>query len=248
VLIDLFHQVAAWDPVLVGLCVFAVLLLCGFGLPLPEDVVLIFTGYACYLGVLPVWVAIAITLAGVLIGDTTLWCIGHRFGPGVMRLWLFRRLLPPHRLEVIRAKYHDYRNRLLFTARFMPGLRSGVFFFAGLSGIPYRVFIRADGAAALLSVPAIVIATYLLGGQIDHAIRTIRGVEHWVVAGVVGLFVVWVAVSEVRRRRARAVEAKAPAMVVVESPAAAWRPDERVSRVPAPRVEKPLASASADNA
>jgi membrane protein DedA with SNARE-associated domain len=247
VLIDLFHQVAAWDPALVGLCVFAVLLLCGFGLPLPEDVVLIFTGYACYLGVVPVWVAIVVTLAGVLIGDSTLWCLGHRFGSGMMRLWVFRHLLPPHRLEVIKTKYSAYRHGLLFAARFMPGLRAGVFFFAGLSGIPYRIFIRADGAAALLSVPAIVVATYLLGGQIDNAIRTIRGVEHWVAAGIIGLCAVCVAVSEVRRRRARAIEAKVPAAEVVTGPVPARRTSERMRGLAVSRAEKPLASASADN-
>jgi membrane protein DedA with SNARE-associated domain len=199
--LDLFHQIAAWSPLVVGLCIFAVLLLCGFGLPLPEDIVLIFTGYACYLGVMPVWLGVVIALAGVLVGDSTLWLLGHRFGTGVMRLWVFRRLLPPARLKVIRAKYHAYRYRLLFTARFMPGLRAGVFFFAGQSAIPYHVFIRSDGAAALLSVPLIVVSTYLLGGQIDHAIALIRGVEHWVAAGIVTLCVAGIVVSEVRRRR-----------------------------------------------
>jgi len=213
VLIDLFHQIAAWDPILVGLAVVFVLLLCGFGLPLPEDVVLIFTGYACYLGVMPLWSALAITVAGVLVGDSVLWLLGRRFGTPLARLWLFRRLLTPRRLEVIRDRYHAYRHRVLFTARFMPGLRAGCFFFAGMSGIPYRVFLRCDGAAALLSVPAIVVATYFLGGQIDHAIGMVRGIEHWVVAGLVALFVGWVAVSEIRRRRTPAAAVSLPAPV-----------------------------------
>jgi len=203
VLVEIFHQIASWNPVLVGLGVFGVLLLCGFGLPLPEDVVLIFTGYACYLGVMPVWVGVGIGLLGVLVGDSTLWWLGHRYGQGVMRFRFFRWLFPPRRLEIIREKYHAYHNRLLFTARFMPGLRAGIFFFAGLSRIPYGVFIRADGSAALLSVPALVMAAYFLGAEIDRAIQLIRGVEHWVAAGIVGLFLAYVIVKEVRRRRER---------------------------------------------
>ena len=198
-----FHQLAAADPILVGAGIFFVLLLCGFGLPLPEDIVLAFTGFACYLGVMPVWFGIMLGMAGVLIGDSSLWWLGHRYGKEVLNLRLFKRFLPPHRLKRIQRLYRRYGNRMLFAARFTPGLRAGVFLFAGWSGVPYRRFILTDGSAALLSVPAIVTVTYIFGAQINSTIEAVRGVEHWVLLGIIGYVVLHVLWSWYKKRKER---------------------------------------------
>ena len=197
---DLFHQLATVDPIVIGLGIFFVLLLCGFGLPLPEDIVLAFTGFVSYLGVMPVWLGVIIGLSGVLIGDSSLWWLGHRYGKEVLNLRLFKRFLPPHRLKKIQRMYRKYGNRMLFGARFTPGLRAGVFMFAGWSGVPYRRFIATDGSAALLSVPAIVLTTHFFGAEIDHTIKAVRGVERWVLLGIV-LYVVIHALYSWRKKR-----------------------------------------------
>ena len=198
---ELFHQLASNHPVLIMGGIFVVLLLCGFGLPLPEDVVLAFTGYAVHLGVMPLWAALLISMAGVLIGDSTLWWIGHRWGGEVLNLRLFKAFLPPHRLAKIKRLYARYDNRMLFAARFTPGLRSGVFLFAGWSKVTYRRFLLTDGIAALISVPLIVTVAYLLGAEIDRGVAAIRGVEHWVLAGILALILLHVARDWHTKRR-----------------------------------------------
>ena len=87
--VDIFQQLTTLNPVLIASGIFLVLLLCGFGLPLPEELVLVFAGYACFLGILPIWLAIGISIAGVFIGMTVLyvamkliaWVAGERPAP-----------------------------------------------------------------------------------------------------------------------------------------------------------------------
>jgi membrane protein DedA with SNARE-associated domain len=194
----------------VVLGIFFVLLLCGFGLPLPEDIVLAFTGYAVHLQVMPLWLGIAVGMAGVLIGDSTLFFIGRRYGERVLRFRLIRRMLPPPRLEKIQRLYQRYGSRVLFTARFTPMLRAGVFLFAGWARVSYAKFLATDGSAALISVPAIVVVTYLLGDQIDRAIRAVRGVEHWILIAIGVLVVAHIVHGRIAQRR-EAREAQTPA-------------------------------------
>jgi membrane protein DedA with SNARE-associated domain len=222
-LTDIFTNLATAHPALVVLGIFLVLLLCGFGLPLPEDIVLAFTGYAVHLGVMPIWLAVVVGVAGVLIGDSTLWYLGRRYGENVFKLRLVRRLLPPQRLERVQRLYQRYGSRVLFTARFTPMLRAGVFLFAGWARVSYLRFLATDGSAALISVPTIIIVTYLLGNQIDRAVKAVRGVEHWILVAI-GLAVIAHIVHGViaRRREAREATGAAPASQRVDKAA----PDE----------------------
>lgn len=209
---EVFTSLVSAHPSVVVLGIFFVLLLCGFGLPLPEDIVLAFAGYAVHLQVMPLWLGIAVGMAGVLIGDSTLFFIGRRYGERVLRFRLIRRMLPPPRLEKIQRLYQRYGSRVLFTARFTPMLRAGVFLFAGWARVSYVKFLATDGSAALISVPAIVVVTYLLGDQIDRAIRAVRGVEHWILIAIGVLVVAHIVHGRIAQRR-EAREARAPAPV-----------------------------------
>jgi membrane protein DedA with SNARE-associated domain len=202
-MVELFSTFVASHPALVCGGIFVVLLLCGFGLPLPEDVVLAFTGYAVHRGVMPLWAAIGIGMAGVIIGDSCLWTLGHRYGKNVLRMRLISAFLTEARLVKIQRLYEKYGSRILFMARFTPVLRAGVFLFAGWAGVPYRRFLATDGSAALLSVPAIITFVYLLGDQIDRAIRAVRGFEHWILIAIGMLVVAHVVHGAVVRRRER---------------------------------------------
>lgn len=136
------------------LAVFVVLLVSGFGVPIPEDISLVAGGIIAGLGYADVRIMCAIGLAGVLIGDITVFLIGRYFGARAMRLrWVAHRLTP-RRYAQVQAKFERYGNRLMFFARFLPGLRTAVFLSAGMSQrVTFVRFIALDGVAALISVP-----------------------------------------------------------------------------------------------
>ncbi|MDN0077045.1 DedA family protein [Crenobacter sp. SG2303] len=136
------------------LAVFFVLLLCGFGVPIPEDITLVAGGVISGLGYANVHVMFAVGMAGVLVGDAVVFSAGHVFGPKVLRFRPIGRILTPQRFHAVQEKFDKYGSWVLFIARFLPGLRSPIFITAGMSGkVSYLRFLMMDGLAALISVP-----------------------------------------------------------------------------------------------
>ncbi|KAF0811638.1 Inner membrane protein [Andreprevotia sp. IGB-42] len=136
------------------LAVFLVLLICGFGVPIPEDITLVAGGIIAGLGYANVHTMFMVGMAGVLLGDTIMFFAGYHWGQGVLRWRWVARLLTPERYAAVQDKFARYGNRVLFVARFLPGLRSPIFLTAGMSQkIPYWRFLMLDGFAALISVP-----------------------------------------------------------------------------------------------
>ncbi|MBV8680706.1 MAG: DedA family protein [Aquitalea sp.] len=136
------------------LAVFTVLLVCGFGVPIPEDITLVAGGIISGLGYADVDVMFLVGMAGVLAGDGIMFFAGHFYGHKVQRFRPIARILTQERFEAVQEKFEKYGTWVLFVARFLPGLRSPIFITAGMTRrVPYWRFLLMDGFAALISVP-----------------------------------------------------------------------------------------------
>jgi membrane protein DedA with SNARE-associated domain len=187
---------------------FAVIVVCGLGLPLPEDITLLTMGYLTYLP-LPngasrehasVVVAIIAGFLGCMGGDGVMFWIGRRFGLGVIKMRPFRWLLTPARLARARTIMDRHGPKILFAARFMPGVRTVGYFTAGSLGTSYLRFLTYDGLAAAISVPFFVFAGFYWGTDIDWAIAQVRRAEHGMLI-VIAVVTVTTIVKAVRARR-----------------------------------------------
>ncbi len=174
------------------LLVFLVLLACGFGLPIPEDVTLFAGGYIAYKGAANVYIMVAIAFAGVMFGDSVIFLLGKKFGRKAAEKGPLKRVLTPARLATVEEGFQKRGNAIIFFARFMPGLRAPIFFSAGTLRIPFRVFILYDGSAALVSVPAIVYSVWYFGSKVDYIISVIKKVEYGIIAFVICLVLLFV--------------------------------------------------------
>lgn len=167
--------------------VFVILLACGLGLPIPEDITLFAAGLISYYGAASVWGMIAVGMAGVMIGDSFMFYLGSHYGRKLTKKWFFAKIFPPERLDLVKKKLHQQGNKVIFLARFMPGLRAPIFFTCGTLHVPFRVFFFYDGLAALISVPAIVYTVYYFGDELDRVIGVIKNVQYGIVFFTVGL-------------------------------------------------------------
>lgn len=163
--------------------VFFILLICGFGVPIPEDITLVAGGIIAGLGFADVHLMFVVGMAGVLLGDGIMFTMGRLFGERIQQLPLFRRLLPPHRFAHVQEKFEKYGHWVLFVARFLPGLRSPIFITAGMSRrVGYLRFLLMDGFAALISVPIWVYLGYFGAYNRDWLMK-------WVERGQVSLLI-----------------------------------------------------------
>jgi membrane protein DedA with SNARE-associated domain len=165
------------------LLVFGLLILCGLGLPMPEDIILCAAGLLAYYQVADAKLMTLISMIGVLGGDGFIFFLGHRYGPRMYQKKFFMKILPPARLDLVKKKIHSQGNKVIFFARFMPGLRMPVYFCAGVLHLPARTFLLYDGFAALISVPTIIFAVYHFGDHLDRVMKIIKKVQF----GIVGL-------------------------------------------------------------
>ncbi|MCL6263577.1 DedA family protein [Craterilacuibacter sp. RT1T] len=176
VLLDLFASYGY-------LAVFLVLLLCGFGLPIPEDVTLVAGGIISGLGYTDVHTMFAVGMAGVLIGDGIMFTIGRVFGDRVLQFRPIARILTKERFEAVQEKFSKYGNWVLFVARFLPGLRSPIFLTAGMTRrIPYWRFLLLDGFAALISVPVWVYLGHFGASNIDQLMVWVHRGQYGILA------------------------------------------------------------------
>lgn len=143
------------------LAVFLVLMVCGFGVPIPEDITLVAGGIISGLGYANVHVMFGVGMLGVLLGDGFMFVMGRVFGHRVLRNRLIAKILTQEHFLLVQEKFAKYGNWVLFVARFLPGLRSPTFLVAGMTKrIPYWRFLVMDGFAALISVPVWVYLGY----------------------------------------------------------------------------------------
>lgn len=155
--------------------VFGVLILCGFGLPVPEDISLTAGGVISGLGYTDVHVMFFVGMAGVLLGDSFVFWLGSHYGERALKLPVLKTVLHPERFGKVQEQFKKHGKWVVFFGRFMPGLRMPIFFTAGTSGqISFLRFVLTDGFAALISVPIWVYLGYFGAHNFEELMGWVR--------------------------------------------------------------------------
>lgn len=173
--------------------VFISLLIVSFGLPIPEDIILITGGVVSARDNSLLLMNLA-GMSGVLVGDSIIYWLGYYYGEALLKRRPFRWLMTPERLQKVRAYYQKYGYWTIFFSRFAAGLRASSFMLAGTSHVPYRIFLLANGMAALISVPFFIGLGYYFSDNIQAVIarmKTIQGDILIVLAVALVLFLLY---------------------------------------------------------
>jgi membrane protein DedA with SNARE-associated domain len=163
---------------------FCVLLLCGLGLPLPEDVALLAGGFMVHRGITQLPMTLAVSLLGVVAGDNWLFYMGRRFGTGLVKYFQLGRPSSQAQIERLKEFMRRHGQRAIFYARFLAGLRALIYLTAGSLGFSPGKFVFYDLLGAVISVPIVVSIGYVFGAQIEEVFRYLGGFEHliWIAA------------------------------------------------------------------
>lgn len=173
------------------------------GVPIPEDITLIAGGVICALSQgalhpLHPQIMSLIALIGVLIGDGIMFFVGRRLGPKVTRVRGLKRIITKKVYCQIQAKVIKYGQKVLFVARFLPGLRAPIFIMAGVShSVSYLRFILMDGMAAIISVPILVYLGYFFANDLEDILNYVKHSEIIIVA----IIIIVIAVIIIYNRR-----------------------------------------------
>ena len=193
----LFYYLTGLSSNIAYFIIFAILIACGLGFPLPEDIPLVAAGYLVWDGTLSLTGAFLVTMVGVLVGDSLLFFLGKRLGMRIVKSKQPLKFLKPAKVRRTRAYFRKYGDKIVFFARFVAGFRAVAFFMAGAMHMRFRRFVLFDAMAAMLSVPMWIGGGYLLGyyfgDEIADALRKVKQFKHAVtlITLVVVIAVVW---------------------------------------------------------
>lgn len=190
------------------LTVAVLFVLCGAGLPLPEEIVMLAGGYVCakypehaQLPWMMVWCA-----GGILVGDVLPYLLGRVFGVRLLRLRWMRYMVTKQRLASFDRWFRRRGDWVILIARFIPGLRVVAFFTAGTMKMAWQRFLCLDGLGIVLMVPLLTWLGFHSVGVIEQAIATVKKVETgilWACAGGAVLAGAWLWLRRRRRNLAR---------------------------------------------
>ncbi|NUO53128.1 MAG: DedA family protein [Polyangiaceae bacterium] len=183
-----------------ALC-FLALVAGGLGIPLPEDAVLLAAGAMSHRGVVPIYLAVPVCMAGVLTGDIVLFTMARRLGPAVFERRFIKRLVTPARR--VRAEEFVARRGgvAVFVARHVAGLRAPVFATAAINGMPLGKFLLWDAMGLMISAPAVLGLGWWSSEHVELVHRGMARVEHWVLFGVAIAVLLYAVISRARAQR-----------------------------------------------
>jgi membrane protein DedA with SNARE-associated domain len=179
---------------LVGALVFAeAAILIGF--VFPGETAVILGGVAASRGHVNLAILIVVVVSCAIVGDSVGYLVGEKWGRRLMQSRLLRK-----RRRLLDAVFDQLNRRgavAVFLSRFTAFLRAVVPGLAGISSMPYRVFLPANAAGGLVWGNAYCLLGYLVGHaytKVEHA----SGIASDVLLGLVAAVII---VVIIRRRR-----------------------------------------------
>jgi membrane-associated protein len=153
------------------------------GFFLPGDTLLITAGLLAAQGFVKLPLVILACGLGALVGDSLGYFLGHRFGPLVFNR-PENRFLDPKHIERANRYFKKYGAISFIIARFIPVVRTIAPTLAGVSGVPYRIFVfYSVVAAAIWAIGLPIVGFYL--GQLFGAERLEKYIYLIIVVGIV---------------------------------------------------------------
>ncbi len=183
--------------------IFFAFIVCGIGLHISEDFLLIPAGVAIYHGQMDWGETLLAAYAGLVIGDTAwIWMCRH-FGTRIIHSKRLKRLMHPRRL--LEAKYAMEKRGtvVLILARFIPGTRTAVLTMTGVLHVPWWKFLAVELTTVAVTAPIQIGIGWIGAAGYDHAkaLGSLLTIGFAVTALSIGAWFVWTWRKESRARR-----------------------------------------------
>ena len=203
------HEIVAWlasdNGLVVHVAIFVMLLLGGLGLPIPEDIPIIFGGVAAAKHIVSLPNVLLTCYVGVVMADQMVYAIGYHFGNKLLSAGTKSRFFPSiteERVNEIREGLRRRRFVYIFIGRHLFPLRTATFITAGALRIRFIDFFVADLIAALVSVPIILAIGHTIGRNLEPEMLTQFAEDlNWYISGIVIIGLIIYLIRRIRKKQ-----------------------------------------------
>jgi membrane protein DedA with SNARE-associated domain len=219
---------------------FLILLLCGLGLPLPEEVTLIGSGLLVYqdkVDFLPITVVCSVA---ILLGDAIPFWLGRHYGKGILKRPWISLVLHPERFSRLENRFLEHGNWATFVCRFLPGIRIPGYFVAGMMRMKFIRFLLLDALGVLFTVPLSIHVGRLFGGQMEMLNERMEHLHQYLAFLVIALLIILLVVKRKSKQAIERAKAGVPGPVTAAAEMHAEPPSSE-SLASGPNAEPPIA-------
>jgi membrane protein DedA with SNARE-associated domain len=142
---------------------FALMTLESASLPIPSEVVLPFAGYLAFLGVMNLWVALAVSTVAALTGAMVDYILALKLGNAFVESFIRRFGLGRGSLETAEDWFRKRGAWTVFGARFVPVVRSVISLPAGLFKMPVPSFLLFTATGCVVWNAVLIYAGFAAG-------------------------------------------------------------------------------------
>lgn len=151
---------------------FVLIALTGCGLPIPEEAFVVLAGVLSAQQHLDWRIALAVCLAGAIVGDSIMYAIGYRWGHGIFTSHpRFAKLFASENKEQFEKSVEAHALKVMLLARFLVGIRAPVYVMTGVVRLPFRRFLVYDLISASLVVGTVFGLAYMFGDQVTEWVK-----------------------------------------------------------------------------
>jgi membrane protein DedA with SNARE-associated domain len=147
------------------------------GVPLPGETILVLAAvYAATEPGLNIWFVISAATLGAIVGDNAGYWVGKKYAYGLLVRYGHHIGMSAPRIKVGQYLFRRHGGKVVFLGRFVALLRILAAFLAGVNRMPWRQFLVANGAGAVLWAGAFGLGGYLFGMllvQLHHSVAMI---------------------------------------------------------------------------
>ncbi len=154
--------------------VFIGMILSGHFIPLPEEAILLLSGYIVSQGLANLWIMMAVSAAGAVVADMLLYYLsftGSRFAVYV-----------EHRVKTRIFNWYTKNMKertfsTVFVSRFVPGLRFISPLLAAFVGVPWQTFLAYSTFSGIIFAPLEVFIGYYFSARVISIVRVAESVH-----------------------------------------------------------------------
>jgi membrane protein DedA with SNARE-associated domain len=162
------------------------------------ETILLLGGFAAHRGHLSLPVVIAVAFAGSLLGDQTMFWVGHRYGKRLVKRWPSLE----RRIERVRPLLDRFGNVVALFFRFLYGLRNVTPMAMAIGGFAPRRFVLLNTIGAALWAAGVGTVGYLLGAAAELALPRAHHFEMVALVAILCAATAWWIVRRIWPRRA----------------------------------------------
>ncbi|HEX4229586.1 MAG TPA: DedA family protein [Bryobacteraceae bacterium] len=179
---------------------FGLLVLGIVGVPVPDETLLVFSGYLVSQGKLHLVLVFLAAFAGSACGISLSYYLGETLGFHFVRRFGRYVHLTEERVALVNRWFHHAGNWVLMFGYFVPGVRHVTAFAAGMARLEYRIFAGHAYLGAAIWVAGFLTLGYFVGDQWQVVFHIVEHYILWIsVAVAVIILIAW----RLKRRRAR---------------------------------------------